>query len=153
MNSTGEIYTPPSADLGAPEPTVRYAGFWVRVGATILDSIWEIIVILALGVLIYGRDYLNQSAGIRGPIDYFLQLFLPFILVVGFWLKKSATPGKMAFNRVIAHASDFGQVTHGRFVLRYCMYFISYLVFGLGIFGWLLIATNRAGTTKLLVLW
>lgn len=55
------------------------------------------------------------------------------ILIVGFWIYKQATPGKMAISARIVDARTGGRPSAGRFVIRYLGYFVSMLPLFLGI--------------------
>ena len=134
-------YQVPNAELqttGSNEG-FRYAGFWLRTGASVVDSILQMLIALPLMFLIGGgmsaldgtSTSLNSVAGI---FIIFLQYILPIILVLGFWFIKSATPGKMLFQAKIVDAATGGKPSKGQFVLRYIGYIPSTLVLGLGFF-------------------
>ena len=79
-----DIYKPPEADLAhdAPDREVAYAGFWIRVVASILDSIWLILLTLALGWMVYGAYYFESAERALGWSDFFISYVLPVILTV-----------------------------------------------------------------------
>ncbi len=110
-----------------------YVGFWPRVGAAIIDTV--LLMVLTYPILIgtYGWGYFNADSFIEGPVDLFVSWILPAILIVGFWIYKQATPGKMAISARIVDARTGGRPSAGRFVIRYLGYFVSMLPPFLGI--------------------
>ncbi len=61
---------------------------------------------------------------------------MPAVAVVLFWMYRSATPGKMATDTLIADAKTLGPPSRRQCVVRYAGYFVSMLGFGLG-FAWI----------------
>lgn len=129
-----DIYSPPEADVTPEEAEVRYAGFWIRAVASLIDSIWIIALTFALGWMLYGSYYFSSTELVMGYGDFFISYVLPFILTVLFWAYKSATPGKMALGIKIVDAETFEKVSNGRLVIRYLGYYPSMLVLLLGFF-------------------
>ena len=73
---------------------IKYAGFWMRFLATILDSIWLYGIIYGVLWYMLGSDIFNPD------VSYTLTQFvfegvIPFIVVIAFWRYWSATPAKM----------------------------------------------------------
>ena len=89
------------------EPDVEYAGFWVRVGASMIDTLLLLLVIFPLLVAIYGWAYFDpETTGfIAGPADFVLSWVAPAFAVIGFWMYKQATPGKMVLSIQIVDAT------------------------------------------------
>jgi uncharacterized RDD family membrane protein YckC len=144
MNIDKDIYSAPSADLDIPrEQNVHYAGFWVRVAASIIDGILQLIALSAVGFVIFGESFLAEASK-DTPLDFFMQVVFPLLYSVGFWAWKAATPGKMAFNCVLVNASDLGVVSPGRMLLRFIMYWPAYLFFGLGVI-WVAFDARKQG--------
>ncbi len=127
-----DIYSPPESDVSRAETEASYAGFWIRVAASILDSIWLIVLTLALGWMIYGSYYLESTELILGSADFFISYVLPFIITLLFWAWKAATPGKMVLGMKIVDAETGEKVSNGRLALRYLGYYISMLGLFLG---------------------
>ena len=122
----------------AARPDVRYAGFWIRVLAALIDTVFLTALIIPPLLLIFGPRYFSRTDLSLHPADVFLNWVLPFALWMAFWLRKSATPGKMVLGLKIVDAATFGKPTAGRFVLRYLGYFVSTLPLGIGLIwaGW-----------------
>ena len=114
----------------------KYAGFWRRAGATIVDSILIFIVILPTLNAIYGADYWISTSFIRGFWDVVIHYILPPIAIVLFWIYKSATPGKMIMKLIIVDAETGGKPTKGQLVIRFLGYYVSLLILFLG-FLWI----------------
>lgn len=78
---------------------LEYAGFWVRGGAAIIDSvicIVAMIVFLVMVSLVWGTDVLEQELQNPYSLTKVLEQFLiPAMLTFGFWMTKQATPGKI----------------------------------------------------------
>jgi uncharacterized RDD family membrane protein YckC len=124
-----------------PEPINvdhRYAGFWIRAGATLIDIVILLAITWPLLIWIYGADYLtpNASQFVRGPMDFLLSYVLPTVAALVFWKYRSATPGKIVLRLKIVDARTGGQPSLGQFVIRYFAYLISTLPLGLG-FLWI----------------
>ena len=83
---------------------LEFAGFWIRIWATIIDSILIMLITLPLLISIYGWDY--KTNFIAGPADFFISWVLPTIAVILFWIAKQATPGKMAISAKIVDATS-----------------------------------------------
>jgi len=113
---------------------VEYAGFWLRLLASIIDSILVLVIILPVLTLIYGQDYWISAQLTAGFWDVFLNYFLPAIAVIIFWIYKSATPGKMLLNIRIVDAITGNKPTTGQLIGRYFAYYISMLPFFMGFF-------------------
>lgn len=139
-------YAPPSADLGQvgiEEHSVRYAGFWVRVGAAIIDSILIMLIIFPLMFLFYGGDALIDPDRSFGLVDLLLNV-LPVIAVIVFWVYRSATPGKILLSLKIVDADTLGKPSTGRFILRYICYYVSMIPLMIGII-WIAFDKRKQG--------
>lgn len=73
-----------------------------------------------------------------------VQLLLPAILIVGFWIWKSATPGKMVISAKIVDAKTLGVPGTGQLIVRYIGYFISAFVLCIG-FLWVAFDKRKQG--------
>ena len=116
---------------------MTYAGFWIRVGASLIDTFMLLLILLPLAVSIYGLNsmsmemsdggmsYSASSYSFEGSGNFFLNYLLPAIIVIAFWLFKSATPGKMLTKLTIVDAKTGKKPTLGQFMLRYVGYFLS----------------------------
>lgn len=118
-----------------PTPPCKYAGFWVRVAASLIDTALLLLVTLPLLLAIYGRAYFDGSrAGfLAGVADVMISWVGPAMGILVFWLYKQATPGKMMLNIQIIDAATGGSLSLGQSVVRYLGYFVSAIPLGLGL--------------------
>jgi len=147
------VYNAPEAraglDSSQSQAVTRYMGFWARVLACLLDSIW---VCLLLGVLfsvlgvevdqfspdqISSLNSLNSLSDLSSQIPSFSDLSLQYLLgaalVILLWIRFGSTPGKMLFGGRIVDARTLQPVSSLRLTLRYLAYFASLLPLGLGL--------------------
>ena len=110
-----------------------YAGFWIRIGATLIDA--ALLAVIAYPILLsaYGWEYFESESLIHGPLDFLVSWVFPAIAVITFWIFKSATPGKMAIGARIVDARTAERPSNAQFIGRYFAYFVSALPIGLGI--------------------
>lgn len=120
---------------------VEYAGFWVRVWASLVDTLVLALLLAPLGFVFFGESS-------HWSDDSLLALFLNHIvqaaLVLLFWYKFQATPGKMLFKLRIADASTGGRTTLKQDVIRYLGYFLSTVFLFLG-FIWVAFDKRKQG--------
>jgi len=127
-------YVAPTTDVtidSSVEPV--YAGFWIRVGAAIIDTILIMIVILPVLITIYGLAYFDSTQIIAGAWDFVISYIVPAVIVITFWIYVSATPGKMLLNIKIVDAKTGEQPSKGQFIGRYLGYYVSMIPLFLGI--------------------
>jgi uncharacterized RDD family membrane protein YckC len=67
----------------------------------------------------------HKDSDFSSPGDFFMSVVLPGIVVIGFWMWKSATPGKMAIGAKIVDATTGAAPTTPQLLLRYLGYFVS----------------------------
>jgi uncharacterized RDD family membrane protein YckC len=117
------------------ETEVEYAGFWIRVGASIIDSILMVAITIPLLGLVYGwqpvgsMKYLEASGLAYALISW----VLPAATIVWFWTQKGATPGKMLLSLKIVDAQTGGKLTIGQSLGRYAGYIIASIPLCLGL--------------------
>ncbi len=111
----------------------EYAGFWIRTGAAIIDTILIIIIAAPVLAAIYGTDYWFNGSMNQGVWDILFNYIFPAIAVIIFWMYKSATPGKMLARVRIIDEKTGGKPTTGQFIIRYIGYYVSMIPLLLGI--------------------
>jgi uncharacterized RDD family membrane protein YckC len=121
----------------ATDTPVQYVGFWARVGASIIDTILLMVVIVPIALAVVGKEYFDPARAL-GSTKVLLEWIFPAVAVIVFWIYRSATPGKMVIGAVIVDAKTLGKPTTGQFIGRYLGYFVSTIPFGLGLMwiGW-----------------
>jgi uncharacterized RDD family membrane protein YckC len=126
---------------------VEYAGFWVRLGASLIDTVLIMAITIPLVVSIYGWDYFDpelNSGMFAGPADFLITWVLPFVAVIWFWRAKQATPGKLALRLRIVDAASGQTLSTGQSVGRYFAYLVSTLPLFLG-FVWVAFDRRKQG--------
>lgn len=111
----------------------EYAGFWIRAGAAIIDTLLILLISGPALTAIYGKGYWTSEAYIQGFWDAAFNYILPAIAVILFWAYKSATPGKLALKLTIVDAKTGGKPSTGQFIGRYFGYYVSIIPLFLGI--------------------
>ena len=122
----------------------EYAGFWVRVGAALIDSILLFIVISPLMTAIYGMQYWTSPNYFQGFWDVVVNYLLPAIAIIIFWIYRAATPGKMMLKLTIVDAKTGGQPSKGQYIGRYLAYYVSAIPLFLGLI-WVGIDKRKQG--------
>ena len=82
---------------------IKYAGFWLRFLATVVDQLWLYGAVYTILWFLLGPD-LFRSEQHYTPTRIAIEWILPFVVVMAFWITKSATPGKMVFKMRIVDA-------------------------------------------------
>ncbi len=104
----------------------EYAGFWIRVGASIIDMILLIVIIMPIMFIVYGEEQIFYSDKIiLGSVDFLLNYIFPFFATIIFWIYKSATPGKMMLHLKVVDEETGNKLTIGQSIGRYFAYIIS----------------------------
>jgi uncharacterized RDD family membrane protein YckC len=123
---------------------LEYVGFWLRVWASIIDTVLMLVIIAPLLSWIYGAEYWVSERIILGPADFLLTWVLPAVAVILFWIYRQATPGKMAIGARIVDATSGGKPTTGQLIGRYFGYFVSTLPLLIGLI-WVGIDSRKQG--------
>ena len=117
------------------EQDYEYAGFWIRVGASLIDLALLLMITLPLTLMIYGSDMVwNSDDIILGPADFLINYSLPFFATIILWMYKSATPGKMILHLKVLDDVTGNKLTIGQSIGRYFAYIPAMLILFIGIF-------------------
>lgn len=106
------------------ESDVEYAGFWVRVGAAIIDTLLLMVITYPLLIAIYGWAYFGSEKVIMGPADFLISWVFPAVVVVWFWSQRQSTPGKAALSLRVLDADSGENLSIGQSIGRYLAYFV-----------------------------
>jgi uncharacterized RDD family membrane protein YckC len=120
--------------------TLRNAGFWVRVLASIFDSVFILAIYISL-IYIIGLDWKDKN-----DLAYFDNL-IPLVTIfyyISFPSIFSATPGKMILGLKVVVAGSEDALSFGRVILRLLGYVISGIPLNLG-FIWIAIDKDKRG--------
>lgn len=134
----------PEADVDKQPKQVEYVGFWLRVLASIIDTVMILLVILPTLTFFYGANILTNTSANSGILGIFMNYIFPPLVIIVFWIYKSATPGKMIINAKIVDAKTLEKPSNGKLVVRYFCYYISILPLLLG-FLWVAWDSRKQG--------
>ena len=125
---------------------MRYAGFWVRFAATMVDTVLLSILLIPPLLYLYGADYLTNPdlPLIAGPADFVLNFVVPPIMCCWFLVVHKATPGKRLFGLQVLDQATGKAISVGQSLLRYAGYFIAMLPLGLGLL-WVVFDKRKQG--------
>ncbi|AMO98176.1 RDD family protein [Collimonas arenae] len=112
---------------------LEYVGFWLRVWASIIDTVLVLAITTPLLLAIYGRERLAAGITFSGFANFLISYVFPAVAVLLFWSFRQATPGKMAISARIVDARTGGPTSVGQNIIRYLGYFPSTFVFCLGL--------------------
>lgn len=117
---------------------LKYAGFWVRTLAALIDTVFFMIILAPLLTLIYGTQYWANAMDPNGQLsmgtaDLILNYVFPALAVILFWIYRSATPGKIITKVKIVDAKTGGKPSVGQLIGRYLGYYVSLFSLGFGI--------------------
>jgi len=121
----------------------RYAGFWRRTLATLIDTAIILILMKVLSLLFFDGQMMvietdnNQNFSLKSSftssINWMQELILVVITIV-LWMKFLGTPGKLILGCQVVDAKTFTAMNPGQAVLRYVAYIISMVPMMLGFF-------------------
>ena len=125
---------------------MTYAGFWIRVGAALIDTLLILAIALPLLIAIYGWAYfdLGKTGFVAGPADFLITWVAPALAAIAFWIFRQATPGKMILSIRIVDAKTGGAPTTGQCVGRYLAYYLSIIPLLLGLI-WVAFDSKKQG--------
>lgn len=138
MNSSDPNAHTASENSVSTANAVNYMGFWARVLASIIDSILMLIVLVPIVFLLFGDTVMENEGQLDAVPNLIFNYLLPFCAILGFWILKSATPGKIALRGVIVDADTLEKPAVWQWLVRYLGYFVSAIPLGLGLLwvGW-----------------
>ncbi len=127
-------WTPAPPAQAGPMPGLRYAGFWVRLVAFIIDAIIVAVIGAAVSPLFGGTTVVQTPSGVEvntGATG--IQLLIDLVYFVAFWMWRAQTPGMIPFNMRVVRADNGENVDVARAILRYVGLLISFAVVFLGV--------------------
>lgn len=125
----------------------EYAGFWIRLGASLVDTLLMVLITIPLLIIYYGFDtywQAAQSGEFLGLGEVIISWLFPIVATIWFWLKMQATPGKILFSLKVLDEKTGQPLTLNQSVIRYLGYFASTIVLGLG-FIWIAFDGKKQG--------
>ena len=109
---------------------IRYVGFWRRFLAWMIDTL----ILISIGVMLMVLAVMAYVAGLGEEhlgAFYTLYCIISLVYIIGFWVWRGQTLGKMALGVKII-SSDGRPVTLGRAILRYFGYMVSQFILYIG---------------------
>jgi uncharacterized RDD family membrane protein YckC len=113
-------------------PVPEYVGFWARVGASIIDSILMVLVLVPIMRIYYGGAGWDAGFRLDSPANILVNGLLPAVAIILFWVYRQATPGKMVIGAKIVDEKTGGKPSTGQLIGRYLAYYLSSIVLLLG---------------------
>ena len=125
---------------------LKYVGFWKRFLATLLDVFLILLITLPFLFLIYGSDFVQDSAedASNSSFDILVNYILPAFVTILLWKYFQATPGKMVFKATIVDKITGGKPSLGQLIIRYLGYIVSMGPIGFG-FIWIAFDKKKQG--------
>lgn len=123
------------------ESDFEYVGFWARVGASLIDTLFMMLILIPVIFFVFSSinldNYLYSDSDALGDANIILNLCY-FVVIITFWIFKSATPGKMAFKAIIVDAKTGLKPSVLQYIVRCIGYIVSTIPFCLGLLwvGW-----------------
>lgn len=172
--ATASSWEPPARpQRPGPAPGIEYGGFWIRVGAYLIDAIPLIVIgfilfiptMTAIGEAVQDLPFPPRGASVNSPeyqawqalfterIEASMGGMYPafglFQLVslayfVGFWTWRGQTPGMMLLGLRVAREADGTNPGLVRSILRYAGYFLSWIALFIG-FIWVAFDSRKQG--------
>lgn len=128
----------------------RYAGFWYRLVAALIDGLLYTVLMGLTTMGLYGSDaevlweYVYREQPTNGLLDFAVSWLLPAVVIMLFWEYKLATPGKMAISARIVDADSGARPSPKQWIFRYLGYCASTLPLGFG-FLWIAFDSRKQG--------
>jgi len=125
------------------EYALEYAGFWIRLGAGVLDSI----ILLLIYYIVY-TVISECTKTIPMPFIFILlTIFISFLITIAyfvtFWVWRGQTPGKFIVGIKVIR-TDSSPITWPRSLLRYLGYIVSTIIVFIG-FIWIAFDEKKQG--------
>lgn len=126
---------------------LKYLGLWRRFGASLIDTVWMLLITLPLEFLVCGRDRFDgEKVGFVAAAEILISSALPAVLVIAFRMAKQATPGKIVVSARVVNAKGGGAPCPAQLVGRYPGYYMAIMPLGLGLL-WAAL-TQKAGLAR-----
>lgn len=125
----------------------EYAGFWIRLAASIVDTLLVMLLTIPMLISYYGFEtywIAAQSGHLLGLGEIIISWLLPFGATIAFWIKKQATPGKILFSLKVLDEKTGQPISLQQSIIRYLGYFVSTIGLLLG-FIWVAFDAKKQG--------
>jgi uncharacterized RDD family membrane protein YckC len=123
---------------------LEYAGFWLRLGATLIDLIILLLIYFIISrIFAVSIQYIFQSP-ISILISSSIAWLIKIVYVISFWVWKGQTPGKMLFGIKVIYTDNNLPFEWPHAFLRYLGYIVCTLTIFLG-FIWIVFDSHKQG--------
>lgn len=122
--------SPQSYELPPDDQEYEYAGFWIRVGAMLLDMIFMMIVFFPI---VFTLTYLGIVTEYNASVVEWVIQGISFVIYVFLWVKYAGTPGKRLLKLKVLDAKTGNHLTPMQAILRYLGYIPASLVLLIGL--------------------
>jgi uncharacterized RDD family membrane protein YckC len=112
---------------------LEYVGFWLRLWAGVVDSVFLMAIALPLVLAVFGWSNLTMAIHSAAISDFLVTWILPAIVIFTIWTGRDRTPGKMAISAVVLDERTSAPPSPGQHVGRYLGYLLAVIPFGLGL--------------------
>ena len=129
-----------------PEEEFEYAGFWVRVGASLIDTVLVLVITVPILWALFGGPFAVEPRTdlLATAANILISYVAPAVAVIIFWIARQATPGKMAVHARVVDALTGNPVTVAQAIVRYLGYFVSTIPLCLGLI-WVAFDARKQG--------
>ena len=124
--------------------TAKPAGFWIRVAASIIDTIVITVITLPILFAIYGSDYLASQELVKGPAHFLISYVFPVAATIALWVLVGGTPGKLVCGLRVVDLKTGDRLALWQAIVRYLGYFVSIIPLMLG-FLWVAWDARKQG--------
>ncbi|AZN68856.1 MULTISPECIES: RDD family protein [Acinetobacter] len=121
----------------------EYAGFWIRVGAAILDTIIILAILIPLMMLLSPSVTDNLTRTSWSWTDWIGQI-LSAVFYIFCWVKFAGTPGKRLLRLKVLDEQTGNHVSVGQGIIRYIGYIPATLVLFIGLI-WIAFDRKKQG--------
>ncbi|ESK56903.1 MAG: RDD family protein [Moraxellaceae bacterium] len=119
----------------------EYAGFWIRLGASMIDNIIILVALLPIGMILGWES--AYSSELSSGTDWIWQILIAAFCVFC-WVKFAGTPGKRLLRLKVLDERTGENVTVGQGIIRYIGYLPAFLVFFIGLI-WVAFDSKKQG--------
>jgi uncharacterized RDD family membrane protein YckC len=127
------------------EPPPVYVGFWMRVLASLIDTVLLGAISIPLLLAVVGdADTVKPPSSAQAMVQFTVTFILPAVATIAFWTGRHATPGKMVIGARVVDAVSGGAPSMGQHLIRYLGYFVSAAPLFLG-FAWIAFDRRKQG--------
>lgn len=119
----------------------EYAGFWIRLAASIIDNIIIMVALVPIGMLMGWNSM--YSSDMTSAVDWIWQILIAAFCIFC-WVKFAGTPAKRLLRLKVLDEKTGENITVVQGIIRYIGYFPSILVLFIGLI-WVAFDSKKQG--------